>query len=993
MRKLNTIGGAMETSKVTSKTSSLKALLLKAWRERWSDLQWGIHIKTILPRGVSGDVYNLADCILQQALVGPGPNQLVLSYLKHSLSSQLVSYAAVLQRISKYEGFHKPHCIISLLEFLETILPGVTCRGKPEEGILSGAILSLTNWLLQCFHHGLKNSTESSMQLMEKPAAILRQMLECDFITAMLYIAKHEEKDLYGDVAKKCREIELALCQNSVGQNVDSSIKETLGNLCNLELGTDGLLGLEKDDSSEALTYVVQALLAVEVLLNPSADTTTLVNKLLMVQRLKGYSNVRLYCELIRGCLMSLNDVLETSEESQWGAFTFLKLPHVLHQLHTSNTRATGEEFSQDVADALELLLQFRPLLDIMDARCACNTLECLLNELIKLNLLTEMHIKHFIVNREGASVNLHKTEPASQPASIPKIIIKAEPTLTRLLKTLDADYGKIQEALLSMLCQVLTGTSFELILAVATVGGKLQTFVTKLIKFNECSKQQAVGDTGRASQTRAMLFDLTFLMLCSIVQTYGSEVVLCEEEQGDSFFGQWVKECIVERGKPKSPDAMLQQCDAAKVETLLTQFNCADVDLKNSQLKWHEVCVNVPGAIREVLVAWEYGALSPTDVKRILDAMRARMCCLPVCAAAWLCSYMQVLHQDALLKPMNMVQQFLTNLTNEEIAQQDNYKERSSLMFQIIRKMQYDVHPLTLSKVKVMTLSHSIVSKQPISEQLEAVWNSIQKRGWLNIEATHLLESLLNTGGATWFTINLVKEVLKFRYRDNLDQAVDLVFAIFHLDIEKCTLALLTMVLPQYLHNKLQSTDLVEPQSSAVAKLCAYCVFAASQAQTNSQKYPQRESEFTDELDDYCPSNKMMRLDPAAAADSSLAVFMGLGSSLSSTPTLQEPLLSALKAVFKDLSVIAEHSSYISQQTHFVFRFLEFIVRCGKDQARLVLQDMPNTLVPCLVRSLPDLFTNDLVLRLYDLETILGRKAAARDLCLLRNMSLKQVS
>ena len=81
-----------------------------------------------------------------------------------------------------------------------------------------------------------------------------------------------------------------------------------------------------------------------------------------------------------------------------------------------------------------------------------------------------------------------------------------------------------LQEALLSVLCQVLTGKSFELILAVAAVEGKLRTFVTKLLKFNECSKQIG-GEAGKASQTRAMLFDVTFLMLCSIVHTYGPEV------------------------------------------------------------------------------------------------------------------------------------------------------------------------------------------------------------------------------------------------------------------------------------------------------------------------------------------------------------------------------------------------------------------------------------------------------------------------------------
>jgi mediator of RNA polymerase II transcription subunit 24 len=101
-----------------------------------------------------------------------------------------------------------------------------------------------------------------------------------------------------------------------------------------------------------------------------------------------------------------------------------------------------------------------------------------------------------------------------------------------------------------------------------------------------------------------------------------------------------------------------------------------------HSQEKWHEVCFLIPAATKELLFAWEQGVLSPTDVKKALDSMRSRMGCLPVCAASWLCSYMQILDQDALLKPMNMVQQFLT--PTDEMPQQDNYKERQQLILEI---------------------------------------------------------------------------------------------------------------------------------------------------------------------------------------------------------------------------------------------------------------------------------------------------------------------
>jgi mediator of RNA polymerase II transcription subunit 24 len=52
-------------------------------------------------------------------------------------------------------------------------------------------------------------------------------------------------------------------------------------------------------------------------------------------------------------------------------------------------------------------------------------------------------------------------------------------------------------------------------------------------------------------------------------------------QEESASFFEQWVRECMVERGQPKSPDQMLQHCDSARVDALLAQFNSADGDFK----------------------------------------------------------------------------------------------------------------------------------------------------------------------------------------------------------------------------------------------------------------------------------------------------------------------------------------------------------------------------------------------------------------------------
>ncbi|XP_050548691.1 mediator of RNA polymerase II transcription subunit 24 isoform X1 [Daktulosphaira vitifoliae] len=957
----------MEVSKVTSKTSSLKSLVLKAWGERWTEIQWGISIKSVLPRGVSGDVYNLADIILSQALVGSYPNELVLSYLRHSLNCQLVSYAAILQRISKYDKFYKRSCVIVLLDFLKTTLNGITCRGKPEESVLPGALLSLADWLLSCIRcgHSSKNEVKDPLEkrIIIIAVDILESLLKNDFILALLYLAKHEDPDLYLVIVKKCQDISQDT-QNSVVSSAPY-INNILISLCNIDYkSSTNLTSMESVTTlNEPITYVLQPLLAIRVMLNPTAETQVLVDKLKMIRQIKSYSNSRLYCELIRACLMCLRDSLSNEDHGpQWGAFTFIKLPHIIKQLCKDSASFKA---SEEVIQGFEMLLDMFPLLDFIDSHTACSSIELLLRELIKQDFVTESQCSSIISQRASVVSTLSSPDP---PSNVLTIIMRTEPTLQRMLRTLDSDFSKIQEALVGVLSQALTGTSLELILAAAAVEGKLRMFVAKLIKFNEFSKHINLQDSPKLVRTNAVLFDMTFLMLCFITQKYGYQAIF-PDGGNDTFFEKWYKQCMVEHGNPKSHENVMGECDPGKVEALLTAIDKGE-DIINCDSSWDKICLTIIGVTHDVVVAWENSTLSSNDVKRILDSLRTSMLCLPICAAAWLCSYMQVLHQDASLKPMNMVQQLL-NVVPETNESQDNYSEcRQVLMCEIIRKMQQDLHPPTMPAKP----SHNIVSKDSILEQLIPVWEDILEEGWLNVKAAQKLRTTLFTAGADWFVNNLIKEMMKLQYRDELEKAVDLLFAIFHFDVECCTLALLELM-PQYLFNPAINVELIEPQQTALAKLCSYCIYASVELQQNSiiknDVHKSTNSMDIIDIDNMWPPKKIMR--------------MNGGDSDINSSVIDGSLQRALIALFRRIAVVASRHEQLCQETHFVLRLLEQLVLSGRGSSQIILKHLPPTVLPNLIRCVPDLFTVDLILNIYDLNLSSGRNAATSDLCLLQ--------
>lgn len=417
-------------------------------------------------------------------------------------------------------------------------------------------------------------------------------------------------------------------------------------------------------------------------------------------------------------------------------------------------------EYSSDVIKALDTLID-DPTLDFLDTTCGCNTIQYLLNELAKHNLITAQHVQQFASQRDPVMVSLSKLDLNHQPSPLIKHLKKVESPLSGILKALDNnEYNKQQEqGMLGMLCELLSGNNFELILSVATMEGKLNTFVSRLIRWNE-NARQVVTDEDKSNANCAALFDVTFLMLTFIIQTYGSHVVL--DENGDSFFEKWVRDFMIEKNKNKSAMNMVHQCEQNKVDEFLTSISSSDVSMgKVSNLKWHEVCLIVPGILYQLLVAWENDTISAGDVKVHLDNMKSKLCAYSICAASWLCSYMQVVRDDELLKPLNMVQQFLTHIHISDDLNANNFKERLNLTSQIIRKIQTDAHQNQISRSPIL----NIISNQPLEEQFHEAWKSVSNRGWLSVKAAQVLDNLLQSCGPYWLVSKMVNEVLYCKF------------------------------------------------------------------------------------------------------------------------------------------------------------------------------------------------------------------------------------
>ncbi|EPY87194.1 mediator of RNA polymerase II transcription subunit 24 isoform 1 [Camelus ferus] len=674
----------------------------------------------------------------------------------------------------------------------------------------------------------------------------------------------------------------------------------------------------------------VHAVVLLEGTMNLTGETQPLVEQLMMVKRMQHIPTPLFVLEIWKACFVGLIESPEGTGELKWTAFTFLKIPQVLVKLKKYSHG--DKDFTEDVNSAFEFLLKLTPLLDKADQRCNCDCTSFLLQECSKQGLLSEASMNNLMAKRKADrehAPQLKSDENANiQPN--PGLILRAEPTVTNILKTMDADHSKSPEGLLGVLGHMLSGKSLDLLLAAAAATGKLKSFARKFINLNEFTTHgseesneafgplsQAVRSafssfTAKAASVRALLFDISFLMLCHVAQTYGSEVILSESSTGTEvfFFETWMQTCMPEEGKILNPDhpcfrpdstkveslvallnnssemklvqmkwhevfffeTWMQTCmpeegkilnpdhpcfrpDSTKVESLVALLNNSS-EMKLVQMKWHEACLSISAAILEILNAWENGVLAFESIQKITDNIKGKVCSLAVCAVAWLVAHVRMLGLDEREKSLQMIRQLAGPLYSENTLQ--FYNERVVIMSSILEHMCADVLQQTATQIKfpstgmdTMPYWNLLPPKRPIKEVLTDIFAKVLERGWVDSRSIHIFDTLLHMGGVYWFCNNLIKELLKETRKEHTLRAVELLYSIFCLDMQQVTLVLLGHILPGLLTDSSKWHSLMDPPGTALAKLAVWCALS-SYSSHKGQASSRQKKRHREDIEDY---------------------------------------------------------------------------------------------------------------------------------------------
>ncbi|GFR93486.1 mediator of RNA polymerase II transcription subunit 24 [Elysia marginata] len=903
--------------------SKVKLTLMQAWRERWTEIQWAIELKKLLA-AYSGESVDIAEILMQQALVGSSPNQLILSYLKHSVLS------------------------LRLSDFRQSMM----------------AQESRQSMMTQEYFEIMDNSSRSIVSILERKP-----------VKGLLQIARMDSPEDYRDFEQSemnARGIMSQIPLSTMSDEAREKISSALTLLSKLE---------EQEICNEAVLEVIHApiiptingLVALEAVLNTSSDIQPFVDQVLMISRLMKLSMSQLCLEIFRACFMGFMDTCDFSEDLQWATFTLLKVPRILNNM---KQQMSNWEMNYDVERGLNMLLEYTHLLDQTDIKHSCDMMGQFITELQKAKVLSEDQKNTFSQKRmEQRSLLRQSDISGSNESKSFTRVTQAESTVSNILKSLDSDPIRNSDQMVKVLTIMLQGHSFDVLRLGAASAGQLHDFMSKLIRINElASHTQASNDTVRLSQW-SQLFDVTFLMVVSTFQQHGLEIALPSRENEASVVVQWAQLWLPENGKYKNCELVTGE-EQDKVDYILKlMLSKAEITPCGPIQSYKELIKYLPYALQEVIYAMEHLSISMEQVKDIIDNIcKQNMKCFILVCITYLCSYMNMVGAHAREKPLLMLEML--------IAPQGI--DMKQIMQTIVDNIVFDILPEGHAQrpVRRYLLSSKETNSRAISETLRLSFN----RGWLNLESIHKLDQLLSIRGPDWFCWEMVEHILTNSHIEDSSQSLSLAVAIVHLDLERLTVSLVRRLLPRLLATP-DSGPLADPKGYCLAKLCVLCITAkVGQKEPYVRRFHRgvTDGDLDMDQDEIEPQPAKLRKMSEPQLTLSLEEFnldaiadKEDGEGLPSYD-VKEPLNKALVNLFSMMSTILT-ANKLTPRTWFIVSFLKEVIRCGGQHTRFIMQFMPHNMLNQVMRALPGIFSDEEILRICDLTTVTGRKNAAK--------------
>lgn len=575
-------------------------------------------------------------------------------------------------------------------------------------------------------------------------------------------------------------------------------------------------------------------------------------------------------------------------ENKRWASFIYLKLPSVLKSL---KQLLKDKNESLELEKGLERLINFTPLLELIDFKTDCDCLKSILSRLVALQLIDEQFQQN-LLNRRDEKFEYFNNLNSKIDKSILKneshnlvmiqgqiLLGAAEKTANSTLATLSPEIASKPENLLNVLVNLIGNfdNSIEIVLNILLCNGKLGKLIKRMIHFNDlyttCNEENS-----KQAILRNNLFDYSFLILNYIIQEHGQEIIFnCLEEEGidlnqhrsnnqddmevddeqnslaNSFFVKFCLDYLPENlDKVNYEEKFKKDLDQSKVDCLLGQFQNDNFDYQ--MIKWNEVLLNSIGAFKELLQAYLNDCIKFDDLAVYLVNMIKRNCSIGLVISFYAINQLSKVPLEEKKKIVSILN-YISNGQNFAFCfnngnQNDvfaHYKEKYTLASNLIKNLMKEQISNKVLEVKTddesIGKNKSCLSTNEINNPIELyrvlkiIFKDTIKRGWLNNNSIYCFDKILCVSGANWFMDKLVKLLLYECEIEKLEESVELVFGLSNLDIEQCCFALLNVVVPQYLVNSNDQSVLIEPRLLALSKLISSILYSILESDSISSK------------------------------------------------------------------------------------------------------------------------------------------------------------